>query len=307
MRAGAFRNKKNWFFLMLFIPEVVFGAEFKKWFFNKASPAEKIFEQAEEEFQGGRFSEAQKHYLVIIEKYPYSSLAKKAQFRIAQCYLELGMDEEAVEEFRLYIKNNAEDPDLVKAFEEVERIKEELFRMELSYREDELQRLKAELARMRRSGYLRAGVKEDEIYLEINLDANELYIKMGTQILYSFPVVTGKGPTRLPATGRIRNFDTPRGVFEIIAKEKNPVWYKPDWYWLEKGKPVPKNLTLEERAVPGYLGKYRLHLGGGYSIHGTKGGIINPGKYSHGCIRMNEKDLEKVWDMTEVGTKVIIY
>ncbi|HUT55169.1 MAG TPA: L,D-transpeptidase [bacterium] len=141
-----------------------------------------------------------------------------------------------------------------------------------------------------------------KIYLEINLAENLLYVKMGPKTLYRFPVVTGKGYTSRES-GRRRGFATPRGILNVKKKEVNPIWMPPAWNWTERGEEVPEF----RYAVRGHLGRYRLNLGGGYGIHGTHNGRIKPGKYSHGCIRMNAKNLETVFKMSDVGTEVYIY
>jgi hypothetical protein len=154
---------------------------------------------------------------------------------------------------------------------------------------------------------LQGTVDSGKAYLEIDLARDRLKVKMGTQSLYDFPIVSGKGRTYLPSLGRYRSFRTPRGVFRVRKKEKNPVWYKPNWVWHERGLKPPSRMSLRQRAVPGVLGKYKISLGDGYAIHGTRSGWIRPGKTSHGCIRMNAKDLEIVHRMVDVGTPVYIY
>jgi lipoprotein-anchoring transpeptidase ErfK/SrfK len=89
----------------------------------------------------------------------------------------------------------------------------------------------------------------------------------------------------------------------VKRKERHPVWYPPSWHWSERGREVPER----RYAIRGVLGKYRLNLGHSYGIHGTRSGRIRPGKYSHGCIRMNRKDLQIVYKLTDVGTEVYIY
>ena len=141
-----------------------------------------------------------------------------------------------------------------------------------------------------------------KVYLELNLEENKLRVKMAARTLYEFPVVSGKGYTAREA-GWNGRFATPRGILQVQRKERDPVWYPPDWHWTEKGEEPPSS----REPVRGHLGKYRLNLGQGYGIHGTASGRISPGKYSHGCIRMNAADLETVFKMVDVGTEVFIY
>ncbi len=63
-----------------------------------------------------------------------------------------------------------------------------------------------------------------------------------------------------------------------------------------------------QRRVPGALGPFALDLGDGYLIHGTHEYNRNSiGRaVSHGCIRMHNRDVERLYAMTPVGTPVFI-
>jgi len=269
---------------------------------------QKLWNVAESHFQGGEYAEAQRNYLAIIEQYPISPLSQRAQFMVAKCYLAQGKDREALEELKRYVQNNRENSDLREAQEIILRLEHQHYQERQAKTQQTLQDIQEENFRLRQALQVLRPVKDSqEVYLELDLEHNRLYVKMGTETLYDFPIVSGKGETRLNYTGEERDFSTPIGIREIRAKEVDPVWYRPNWYWLEHDESVPEDLALEDRAVPGALGKYRLYLGEGYSIHGTASGRIRSGHYSHGCVRMNAADLEQVWKMTKEGTKVFIY
>ena len=55
------------------------------------------------------------------------------------------------------------------------------------------------------------------------------------------------------------------------------------------------------------LGKYRLELGGGYGIHGTDEPDKLGQSVSHGCVRLGDDDIAKLYQMANVGDEVIIY
>ena len=167
--------------------------------------------------------------------------------------------------------------------------------------EEEFQKAKNILEDIKKS------IDSNKIYLALSLEENTLYVKMGTKILKKYTASTGKGLTILKGTGKAYNFLTPRGKRIINAKERNPVWYKPDWVWQEQGLELPDSISLEDRAVEGELGKFRLKLGDGYAIHGTKSGVVNGKKETHGCIRMSRKDLKELYAMVRKGTEVYIY
>ena len=270
--------------------------------------ADSTFNRAEQLYKEGKYGDAIPVYQEVITKYPLSHLVSQSQFRIAESLYNQGREIEAMEQFNLYINNSRLDPNVSKAYGYLMEIKEKKYQDDLDASQAQARQLDQEASRVKEScKYLKAVKEGEEPYLELDISNNHLNIKMAAQTLYSFPIVSGQGKKILQATGQQKDFSTPRGVVEVLSKEKDPVWYRPDWFWLEHGEQPPADLTAEERAVPGYLGKYRINLGGGIYIHGTESGKIRPGRYSHGCIRMNSADLEQVWSMTKVGTRVFIY
>jgi hypothetical protein len=101
-------------------------------------------------------------------------------------------------------------------------------------------------------------------------------------------------------------FKTPQGMHRIQGKISDPVWRKPDWAFIEEGLPVPSP-THHTRYEYGVLGDYAMSIGDGYLIHGTlyKRYIGLP--VTHGCIRLNDDDLESVFRTLEVGARVYIF
>jgi L,D-transpeptidase-like protein len=61
------------------------------------------------------------------------------------------------------------------------------------------------------------------------------------------------------------------------------------------------------RRYMGVLGTRRLDLGDGYGIHGTDEPESIGHSVSHGCVRMRNEDIEKLYPMVAVGTPVYIY
>jgi len=62
-----------------------------------------------------------------------------------------------------------------------------------------------------------------------------------------------------------------------------------------------------QRRYKGVLGTRRLVLGDGYGIHGTNAPETIGRSVSHGCVRLRNEDIEKLFDMVAVGTPVYIY
>jgi lipoprotein-anchoring transpeptidase ErfK/SrfK len=55
------------------------------------------------------------------------------------------------------------------------------------------------------------------------------------------------------------------------------------------------------------LGHYRLNLGDGYALHGTQETTQLGQSVSHGCVRLGDADIERLYQMANVGDEVIIY
>jgi L,D-transpeptidase YbiS len=146
-----------------------------------------------------------------------------------------------------------------------------------------------------------------EIYLVVDTQGNRLYLYQGTYLLREAVVSTGSGKV-MDAPGGQRRwvFQSPRGVRRVVAKVKNPVWYKPDWAFLEEGLPVPP-LDDPSRVERDRLGPYALDLGNQIKIHGTleKDRLGTP--VSHGCIRVGDEDLEVLYLTTPVGARVFFF
>ena len=69
---------------------------------------------------------------------------------------------------------------------------------------------------------------------------------------------------------------------------------------------IPPYGTTARRYM-GVLGTRRLELGDGYGIHGTDAPESIGRSVSHGCVRMLNEDIEKLYPMVAVGTPVYIY
>lgn len=63
----------------------------------------------------------------------------------------------------------------------------------------------------------------------------------------------------------------------------------------------------ENRRVNGTLGKYKLDLGEGFLFHGTPLKNSIGLAATHGCVRLNDDDIEWLYEMVPLGTKVYVY
>jgi lipoprotein-anchoring transpeptidase ErfK/SrfK len=126
----------------------------------------------------------------------------------------------------------------------------------------------------------------------VRLDENRLYLYKGFTIEETFPVATAKP-----------GFTTPVGDWTVDAKAIDPVWHNPALDSWGAGEPavIP--------AGPGNpMGPRALYLSapGLIRIHGTNDESSIGHYASHGCIRMHNADVIRLYPLVPVGTHVII-
>jgi len=73
------------------------------------------------------------------------------------------------------------------------------------------------------------------------------------------------------------------------------------------GKIIVPPVGTNQRRYEGVLGTHRLNLGNGYAIHGTNQPQSIGHAVSHGCVRVRNEDIEKLYAMVPVGAPVYIY
>ena len=66
-------------------------------------------------------------------------------------------------------------------------------------------------------------------------------------------------------------------------------------------------VETKQRHYDKVLGKFRLEMGNGYGIHGTDEPDKLGQSVSHGCVRLGDADIEKLYQIANVHDTVIIY
>lgn len=138
----------------------------------------------------------------------------------------------------------------------------------------------------------------------VNLPENRLYYfpkpaKGQTPVVLTFPVSVGKMDWR-----------TPLGVTKVVRKQKDPPWYPPES--VRKDRAARGDPPLPAVVPPGPdnpLGTRSMRLdipGGAYLIHGTNNPDAVGMAVTHGCLRMYPEDIERLFDVTPVGTRVAL-
>jgi L,D-transpeptidase ErfK/SrfK len=139
-----------------------------------------------------------------------------------------------------------------------------------------------------------------------------IVINLPEHRLYYFPKPKkGEKPTVITYAVSIAKMDwnTPLGETRIVSKEKNPKWYPPDSVrkeHAERGEPLP---AVVGPGPDNPLGAYKMRLAitpGAYLIHGTNNPLAVGMAVTHGCMRMYPEDIEALFPLVPVGTKVRI-
>jgi hypothetical protein len=114
----------------------------------------------------------------------------------------------------------------------------------------------------------------------VSIPDRKLAVLESDKVVRVFPTAVGKPSTPSPA-----------GTYAIVQRIPDPTWYT-------KGKIVPPG-----NANP--LGTRWLGLSvSGYGIHGTNSPASIGHNVSHGCIRMNNRDVEQLFEMVAIGDPV---
>ena len=115
----------------------------------------------------------------------------------------------------------------------------------------------------------------------VNLRARQLTMMLGGRFAGRFPIGVGAENS------------TPEGEFTVKIKQPNPTYYGPD-----------RTIDAGDPANP--LGQYWIGLDDHLGIHGTNDPQSIGRDDSRGCIRLNPRDIEDVYDMITAESHVRI-
>lgn len=88
---------------------------------------------------------------------------------------------------------------------------------------------------------------------------------------------------------------------------RNGVPLPPGREIVHAGAVIIPPIGTRQRQFPHVLGTHRLNLGDGYALHGTQQVSQLGQSVSHGCVRLHNDDIARLYAMTRVGDQVIIY
>lgn len=129
-----------------------------------------------------------------------------------------------------------------------------------------------------------------------------IVINLAEMRLYYY-AVPGKLTATFPIGIGREGWETPTGVTRVVRKRANPTWIPPASIRAEKP-------YLPAQVPPGPnnpLGAYALNLGWtNYVIHGTNKPDGIGRRVSSGCLRLYPENIEQLFALVEVGTRVTI-
>ncbi|MBF0522792.1 MAG: L,D-transpeptidase family protein [Candidatus Omnitrophica bacterium] len=136
------------------------------------------------------------------------------------------------------------------------------------------------------SNVIRAGQKlsiwKGSLNIFVDKSQNILILKDGDDVVKTYSVSTGQ------------NNCTPVGTFTITSKLTNPVWFN-------------KGIVVPPESPQNVLGSRWMGFDNpGYGIHGTVQPEAIGQQVTAGCVRMINKDVEELYTVIPVGTKVNI-
>jgi lipoprotein-anchoring transpeptidase ErfK/SrfK len=127
----------------------------------------------------------------------------------------------------------------------------------------------------------------------VRVDENKLYLYDGFDVLRTWSVATA-----------MPGYTTPPGDWKLTRMAKDPTWYNPaldSW-----GASLPAVVPGGPTAPMGTRALYIDEAPGLIRIHGTPADSSIGTYASHGCIRMHNSEVEQLYEMVELGMRVII-
>lgn len=127
--------------------------------------------------------------------------------------------------------------------------------------------------------------QDQRVNVLLKLDRRKLYVFQGQKLVASFPVAVGRP-----------GFATPTGDFTVFEMIVNPAWQN------------PRTGEVETPGIDGSLGLRWIGFfemaHGVIGFHGTPNVASIGQAASHGCVRMRNEDVVKLYELVKIGTAV---
>ncbi|MBD2611062.1 L,D-transpeptidase [Nostoc punctiforme FACHB-252] len=122
-------------------------------------------------------------------------------------------------------------------------------------------------------------------YLLLNLSDRRVYVYKDGKLQASYPVAIGRS-----------GWETPTGTFAVINMEQNPIWQNP---FTQEIIPAGSQNPLGVAWI-GFLSNGGAEIG----FHGTTNEKLIGQAVSHGCVRMRNQDILKLYQQVTIGMPV---
>jgi lipoprotein-anchoring transpeptidase ErfK/SrfK len=130
-------------------------------------------------------------------------------------------------------------------------------------------------------------VATQETRLVLKLKQRRLYVYQGQQLQASYPVAVGRP-----------GWETPTGQFRVMGMVQNPGWTNP---FTRKVMPPGPDNPLGDRWIAFWSDGHNS-----IGFHGTPDRASVGQAASHGCVRMLNEDIRKLYEMAVLGTPVTV-
>jgi murein L,D-transpeptidase YafK len=145
---------------------------------------------------------------------------------------------------------------------------------------------------------------DSEVYIIVTKSDYELKVYDKDGWYATYPVVFGS--KSLDDKMMEGDRKTPEGVFHIASKRLHEKWHK----MMLIDFPTPSDYEkFSERKAQGLIPR-NARIGGGIAIHGTwphdDMAVDLYQNWTNGCVSLKNEDIDELYDMVPVGTKVTI-
>lgn len=145
-----------------------------------------------------------------------------------------------------------------------------------------------------------------ERWIHVDKTRRQLTLYEGRRVLKTYPIVLGGDP--LWAKLYEGDQRTPEGEYHVSKKYFHPFWQR----FMLLDYPTATNREVyawsRDRGLLPVRGGHVPPIGGAIGIHGTKDDRLNRDgiDWTHGCISLFSDDVEELYELVPLGTRVEI-
>lgn len=138
--------------------------------------------------------------------------------------------------------------------------------------------------------------KPDELWIKINKQQLRLSLLKGHNVVKSWPVSVGKG--RGPVKTSRMDFITPVGTYRIyrVVQDAEKLVFDPAWF----NEPGEAKAGVYGTKLISFYNNWQI------AIHGTNAPWSVGRWATHGCVRLRNKDIEKLVTYVKPNMRVVI-